>query len=126
MRRRFHDDREGEAELLHQVLRDRLVAVRRRAADVGEAVERHDAGEHDRLHLSLLGLVGFEEAEGRRAEAPLDDGVDGRALRFYDGLHMVLLLVEAAPQRRGEDARDFLHLHRVEGVERVRLGCGQL
>src|SRR5207249_5514580 len=92
------DDGARQTQLGQQVRLDRQRALRGRAADVRQRVERLDLLEDDRLELGRRGGLArspVERLEDRLAEAPLDDRVNRGALLLDEGLHAPVEIVEA-------------------------------
>ena len=99
------DHRPGQAELGEEIGLDRLPALRRRAADVREAVERVHALEDDRLQLGHRGRgapLPLEAVEHGSPESPLDGGVNRGALLVDHGLDAAVQLLHAPLDRHGE------------------------
>ena len=120
-------DLAGQAEVGAQVGLDGHVALGRRAADVAGPVQGIDVPEHDGLDLRH-GPVrpALDGVEHGLAEAPLDRGVDGRALLLDDRLHPRLQLLQAAPHGHGEERQHLAELERGEGIEVARVRRGHL
>ena len=95
--------------------------LRGRAADIGDRVERIDVGKYDGLHLRRRGgriqHGALEAVEDRLAEAPLDDGMDGRALLLDERLHPHVQLVRAALDGHGKERQDLLDSRLLQRVE---------
>ena len=123
------EDLPRQAELGEEIGLDGPRALGGRPADVRDGVERVDITEHDGLHLGRdragRGSLALEAVEDRLAEAPLDDGVDGRALLLDEGLDTAVQFVHAALDGHGEERQHLFELGRVERGEVAGIGRAQ-
>jgi len=119
----------GEGELGEQVRLDREGALRRRAANVRQAVEWVDVTEDDRLHLEGRpgpGPLALDAVEHRFAESPLHRGVDRRALLLDERLDPAVQLLLAPLHRHREERHHLLELREVRGVQVAGLRRGEV
>ena len=118
---RLVDHGGGEAQLAQRVRLDGKRALRGRAADVRQRVERVHVGEDDRrqLHLRVQGPVAalLERVEDGAPEAPLHGRMDRGALLLDERLHARVQLLDAALHRHREEGQDLVELRQMERRE---------
>ena len=120
------DDVAGQAELSQQVALNGERSLDRRAANVGERIERIDVREHDGLQLERRGgRLRLQAVEHGLAEAPLHHRVDRGELLLDLGLNAGVQLVHAALDGHGEERQHLAQLRQVVRVEVPRIGRTQ-